>query len=78
MQATITSKGQITIPKTVRDRLHLKPGDRIEFILNDDGTVSVVPITVRVTELKGMVPQPKAVISLSEMDDAIAKGATKR
>ena len=37
MQATITSKGQVTLPKPIRDRLHLKPGDKIDFMLEDDG-----------------------------------------
>lgn len=37
--ATLTSKGQTTIPKEIRDRLHMKPGDRMTFTLLQDGTV---------------------------------------
>ena len=44
MQATITSKGQVTLPKPIRDRLHLKPGDRIDFMLEDDGCLRVVTV----------------------------------
>ncbi len=78
MQATITSKGQVTVPKKVRDQLHLKAGDRIEFLVDEDGTVRVIPVTAKVTELKGMVPKPRRAVSLEEMDEAIARGAAKR
>lgn len=77
MQATITSKGQVTLPKPIRDRLHLKPGDKIEFLLDETGTLRVVPVTASVTRLKGMVPKPTRIVSLEEMDEAIAKAAGK-
>ena len=76
MQATITSKGQVTLPKPVRDKLHLKPGDKIDFMLEGDG-VRVMPVTASVTELKGMVPKPAAPVSLQEMDEAIARAAVR-
>ncbi len=78
MQATITSKGQVTIPKPIRDALHLSPGDRIEFLTEPDGSIKVVPITTSVTELKGMVPPPPKPLSLEEMDQAVADGANDR
>ncbi len=78
MQATITSKGQVTVPKKVREKLHLKPGDKIEFLVDENGTVRVVPVTAKVTQLKGMVPKPRHVVSLEEMDEAVARGAAKR
>ncbi len=56
MQTTITSKGQVTIPKPVRDALHLSAGDRVEFLVEPDGTIKVIPVTASVTELKGIVP----------------------
>ena len=37
MQATITTKGQVTVPKPIRDKLRLRPGDRIDFVLDDVG-----------------------------------------
>ena len=43
--ATVTSKGQITIPKKVREHLDVKSGDKLEFRVGDDGTVSLMPIT---------------------------------
>ncbi len=77
MQATITSKGQVTLPKPIRDKLHLKPGDKIDFMLEGDG-LRVTPVTASVTQLKGMVPKPAVPVSLQEMDAAIAKAAARR
>lgn len=77
MQATLTSKGQITIPKQVRDLLHLKIGDRIEFFLDEAGDCRVVPVTASIKRLKGMVPKPKKPVSLSAMEKAIAQGASE-
>jgi antitoxin PrlF len=74
MQATITSKGQITLPKALRDHLNLAAGDRVEFILEDNDVVRMVPRTTSITRLKGMLPKPKRPVSLEEMDEAIAKG----
>jgi antitoxin PrlF len=73
MQATITSKGQITLPKALRDHLNLAAGDRVEFILEDNDVVRMVPRTTSITRLKGMLPKPKRPVSLEEMDEAIAK-----
>jgi antitoxin PrlF len=53
--ATITSKGQLTLPKAIRDLLHLDVGDRVDFVVKDDGTVVLKPATVDVRELKGML-----------------------
>ncbi len=78
MQATITSKGQVTVPKPIRDRLHLKAGDRIDFVLEDDGCVRVTPVNVSVTRLKGMVPKPEVPVTLEEMDETIAREAARK
>ncbi|GMV56057.1 MAG: hypothetical protein AMXMBFR6_18620 [Betaproteobacteria bacterium] len=75
MEATLTSKGQVTIPKAVRDALHLRSGDRLDFILEADGSVRVLPITGSVKRLKGMLPKPPRPLTVEEMDEAIAKGA---
>jgi len=73
MQATITAKGQVTVPKTIRDKLRLAPGDKIDFILISGDEVRVVPVTASVKDLKGMVPRPRKPVTLEQMDDAIAK-----
>ena len=77
MQSTITSKGQVTLPKPVRDKLRLRPGDKIDFMLEEDGSLRVTPVTASVTQLKGMVPKPESPISLEAMDEAVAGAVTR-
>ena len=77
MATVITSKGQVTIPKPVRDKLKLHTGDRLDFIVESDGTARIVPVTASIKELKGLVPAPKRKLSLEDMDKAIARGAAK-
>jgi antitoxin PrlF len=72
MEATLTSKGQITIPKAVRDTLKLHVGDRIEFLVDADGSVRIMPATRSVTELKALLPRPGRALSLEEIDAVIA------
>jgi AbrB family looped-hinge helix DNA binding protein len=78
--ATITSKGQITIPAKLRAELGLEAGDRIEFIRNEKtGNYEVIPATLSVQALKGIVPKPKVPVSIADMNEAIAKrGAVGR
>jgi AbrB family looped-hinge helix DNA binding protein len=76
MEATLSSKGQATIPKAVRDRLKIKPGDRFKFFFHPDGVV-ILP-KVSTARLKGMIPKPAQPVTLEEMDRAIAEGATER
>lgn len=72
MLATMTSKGQITIPKPARDALQLRPGDRVEFVLDDDGRLFLLSATRPLASLKGLLPKPARAVSLEEMDAAIA------
>ena len=76
MLATLTSKGQITIPKQARDTLNLDTGDRVEFIIDDDGRLFILPVTRSVKTLKGMLPKPTAPVSLEAMDEAIAQAVS--
>lgn len=72
--ATMTSKGQITIPVEVRNQLGIDAGDRVEFILNENtGRFEMIPATVPVQALKGIVPKPKKPVSISDMNEAIRK-----
>jgi AbrB family looped-hinge helix DNA binding protein len=54
-EATLTSKGQVTIPKEIRDTLRMKPGNRITFTLLPDGTVIMRAKTRRVADLAGIL-----------------------
>jgi AbrB family looped-hinge helix DNA binding protein len=69
--ATVTSKGQITIPKTVRDELGLREGDRVAFRVLEDGRVVVEPETVDLLELGGALKPKKKGVTLADMDEAI-------
>ena len=73
MQATITAKGQVTVPKVIRDKLRLKSGDRVDFLLDASGELRVAPVTASVKQLKGMVPRPTKPVTLEQMDEAIAR-----
>lgn len=76
--AVITSKGQITIPKSVRDRLGVGTGDRVEFVEVENGVFNVVAATRDVKELKGIVPKPSKPVSIEEMGRAIARMGGRR
>ncbi len=69
--ATLTSKGQITLPKVIRDKLKLQPGDRVEFLVGPDGRITVWPVTSDITILKGLIPKPKQPVTLDAMRAAI-------
>lgn len=77
MESALTSKGQVTIPKELRDQLNLVPGDKVKFFLQPDGHVVILP-KLPITALKGIVPSLGRRVSLEEMDAAITKGATGR
>jgi len=77
--ATITSKGQITIPVDVRTDLKVDTGDRVEFIPIAPGRYEFVAVTGEVTALKGMFGPAKKAVSIDEMNAAIAReGASAR
>lgn len=77
--ATLTSKGQVTVPAAVRKALQVDAGDRIEFVLVAPGRYEVVAATRSVSELKGMFGRARKVVSIGEMNAAIARrGAAAR
>jgi len=69
--ATVTSKGQITIPKEIRELLGLNNGDRINFVIEDDGRVTFHPATKDIRSLKGIVPKPGKPVTVEDMNNAI-------
>lgn len=71
-QTTLTSKGQVTIPKNIRDYLGLHAGDKIEFAFNEKNEVILKPITKKVDEVFGMLYQPQqTAVTIEEMDAGI-------
>jgi antitoxin PrlF len=76
--ATVTSKGQITIPARVRSELGVDPGDRIEFVQIGKGEFNIVAATRSVKELNGILHRKgRKPVSIEEMNAAIAKGASR-
>lgn len=74
MIATITSKGQVTIPREIREHFHIKSGDKVDFVIKDDGTIETVPILSNIKSLKGILPSPAKAVTLKDMEKAIGTG----
>lgn len=75
--ATLTSKGQITIPKTVRDLLRIDAGDQVDFVVTDRGDVMVRGVSVDIRELKGLLKRPRRhAVTIEEMNEAILRHCT--
>ena len=68
--ATVTTKGQITIPADVRRRLGLQPGDRVVFV-EMEGGFAIKPAIDDVRSLKGLLRRPAKPVSISEMNTVI-------
>lgn len=75
MMVTVTSKGQVTLPSEARRRMGIRAGTKLEFIVRSDDRMEVVVVGGTVRDLKGALPKPRKVLSLQEMNLAIAKGA---
>jgi antitoxin PrlF len=77
-EATVSSKGQVTLPKAIRDRLRLRDGQRLRFSVEEGDRVVIAPAAKRLGELQGLLPKPKRTLSLDEIDEAIGRAATDR
>ena len=71
--ATLTSKGQITIPADVRRVLNVQAGDRVEFVQIEAGRFELIAATRSVRELKGMFGKAARTVSIEEMNCTIAE-----
>jgi antitoxin PrlF len=77
-ESTISSKGQVTIPKAIRTRMHLKAGDRLRFVVEADGSVRLAAATRDVSTLRDILPRPKRRATVDDMQSAIRRRAAKR
>ena len=75
--ATLTSKGQVTIPAVVRSGLGVDTGDRIEFLEIAPGRYEVVAATLPATALKGLVGKPARAVSVEAMNDVVRRRSAK-
>ncbi len=72
MLATITSKGQITLPKELREKLNLGYGDKVDFFVREDGHAEMIPIKTSLRDLKGLVSSPVSNVTLQDIEETIA------
>ncbi len=75
--ATLTSKGQITLPKIVREVMGVDTGDQISFRIQEDGKIYVEPENVDLMSLKGILKSSVRGASIEDMDEAVAQEASK-
>jgi AbrB family looped-hinge helix DNA binding protein len=76
--ATVTSKGQITIPVAVREKLGVAAGDRVEFVEFAPGEFALRAATEDVRALRGAISAPKRAVSIEAMNAAIRRRAARR
>jgi AbrB family looped-hinge helix DNA binding protein len=76
--ASITSKGQITIPKEIRDRLGVRTGDRVAFRENEDGTIVVEAETTDLLTLRGVIRPGVRGVTVEDMKAVVRRRAANR
>ena len=78
--ATLTSKGQLTVPKVIRERLGLEAGDRVDFRLEQDGSARMLPVTRKASEVFGTLSayRKKRPVSVERMDENLRKSFGRR
>ena len=71
-QATLTTKGQITIPKAIREQLELKTGDRVDFIIRDSGEAVIRRVSCTTDEIRGILShRARTPVTVEQMDAAV-------
>ncbi len=79
LTATLSTKGQITLPREVRQALRVTAGDRLDFTIESSGQVRVRAATADVRALKGLLKRPgRRPVTLSQMEQAIARRGRRR
>lgn len=75
--AKLTSKGQITIPKAIRDYLKLEAGSQVDLVLDENGKVTLIPLDVPVESLSGILHRPNMKVgTIEDMEIAIQEAAS--
>jgi antitoxin PrlF len=79
MFATLTSKGQITLPKEIRDRLGLDAGSMLDFQILEDNTITAREVKPDARRIRGLLKSPHAIpLTVEQMDDAVSKHLRNR
>jgi AbrB family looped-hinge helix DNA binding protein len=77
--STLTAKGQTTIPKAIREHLGVNAGDRLDFVIQPDGTIIIEPAVHQVGALKGLLAKKgQPPIGVDDMREAIRRRAGRR
>ncbi len=75
--ATITTKGQVTIPKEIRDYLNLDTGSKVDFVIDENGIVKLIPLNIPIESLSGILHRKgMKSATLEEMELSISEGAS--
>ena len=70
LQARVTSKGQVTIPMLVRQKMAISTGSKLEFIMNN-GCVMIVPVTKSVISMKAILPKLEKPLTCEDINQII-------
>jgi AbrB family looped-hinge helix DNA binding protein len=76
--AVMTSKGQVTVPKEIREKYRLKPGAKLQFLAHGRSRIVVIPKTLSIRDVVPIVAKPRRAVSQREIDDAVAEAAVAR
>lgn len=77
-RSKLTSKGQVTVPKSIRDQLDLEPGVTLHFSVDPSGRIVVTPLTLGIEDLIGILPKPRKALTSEEIDEVIGEAAVER
>lgn len=77
-EVTVTGKGQVTLPKEVRERLRLHEGDTVRFAIEDGERIIVERAGLSIRDSFGILGKPPRSLTLHEMDEAIGQAVVDR
>ena len=76
MRAIVTSKGQVTLPASLREKLGIRAGSKLHFSLQADGRLEIEVINGTLKDLKGILPKPARALALEEMEAVLSSDGT--
>ncbi len=77
IESAVTSKGQTTLPRAVREALGVEPGDRVRYVIFDSNEVRILPVRP-LARLFGAFKHDGPPVTLDDMERAAAEGAVDR
>lgn len=77
-EATVTSKGQVTIPREIRERLGVRAGGKLRLVVESDERVVMTPSNLSVQRLFGILGKPPRSLTLEEIDEVIQQAVVEK